>query len=181
MSQEDVSDDAYNAQKEASEQSALPYEWNQTISELDVTIHLPPGIRARDLCVIIKRRKLSVAVKGSEPIVDGTLFADVKEEDSTWSVSDGILNLHFEKVSQAAWWPCVVEGAPKIDTKRIVPENSKLSDLDGETRAMVEKMMFDNRQKEMGQPTSEQIKQQETLSKIQSANPNMDLSNVQMQ
>lgn len=88
MSQEDVSDDAYNAQKEASEQSALPYEWNQTISELDVTIHLPPGIRARDLCVIIKRRKLSVAVKGSEPIVDGTLFADVKEEDSTWSVCE---------------------------------------------------------------------------------------------
>ena len=72
-----------------------------------------------------------------------------------------MLNVHFEKVSQAAWWPCVVEGAPKIDTKRIVPENSKLSDLDGETRAMVEKMMFDNRQKEMGQPTSDQLKQQE--------------------
>ncbi|TIA87822.1 hypothetical protein E3P99_02958 [Wallemia hederae] len=174
-------EDSYDAAKEAQEQAALPYKWTQTIADLDVTIDLPQGIRARDLSVVIKRRKLSVAIKNGEVIVDGTLFNDIKEEDSTWSVSDGILSIHFEKVSQAAWWPCVVEGAPKIDTKRIVPDNSKLSDLDGETRAMVEKMMFDNRQKEMGQPTSDQLKQQEMLSKIQSANPDMDLSKVQMQ
>jgi len=173
--------DAEARAKEAEEQSKLPYQWKQELSDIDVTVPLPKGTRARDLVVKIMKKKLSAGLKGQEPILEGELFNEIKVEESTWTVEDqSALLIHLEKINQMQWWEHVLTHHPKIDTRKITPGNSKLSDLDGETRGMVEKMMYDNQQKQMGKPTSDEQKKMEALKKFQAAHPEMDFSNAKI-
>ncbi|KAJ3238516.1 hypothetical protein HDU81_007612 [Chytriomyces hyalinus] len=169
-------------EKEEAEQNALPYKWKQTLQEVEIRIVVGKGVKGRDLDIQIKKDFLRVAFKNKkdEPIVEGTLCKPVKLEDSTWTIDNGEVLINLEKVNGMEWWKNVVTHHPEVDTTKIQPENSKLSDLDGETRSMVEKMMFDQRQKAAGLPSSEEMKKQEILKKFQAQHPEMDFSNAKM-
>jgi CS domain len=64
----------------------LPYSWKQTLPDVDVVVPVPKGTRARDLVVVIKKKQLSIGLKGKDPIMAGDLCQDVKVEESTWTL-----------------------------------------------------------------------------------------------
>eukprot|EP00930_Biecheleria_cincta_P055885 TRINITY_DN42136_c0_g1_i1.p1 TRINITY_DN42136_c0_g1~~TRINITY_DN42136_c0_g1_i1.p1 ORF type:complete len:333 (+),score=109.26 TRINITY_DN42136_c0_g1_i1:143-1141(+) len=157
------------------------YTWTQTLGALEVFVPVPPGTKAKQVVCDIGLEKLKVGIKGQELILDSKLHSKVKPDDSMWTLVDNkIVQITMEKHDNMKWWNCVCEGDATIDTKKIVPENSKLSDLDGETRQTVEKMMYDQRQKQLGLPTSDQEKQHELLAKFKAAHPEMDFSKAKI-
>ncbi len=49
---------------------ALPYKWRQTLVDVDVSVKVPKGSRAKDLVVEIKKKSLKVGLKGQPLIID---------------------------------------------------------------------------------------------------------------
>jgi hypothetical protein len=118
------------------------YVWTQTLQEAHVTFPVPDGTLSKQVAVEIRSNSLKVGLKGQEWITDGHLHKRIKVEDSFWTLEDGNrICIYLQKENQMEWWKCIIQGDPEIDTKKVQPENSKLSDLDGDTRQTVEKMM----------------------------------------
>lgn len=163
------------------------YSWSQTLTEVTVSFALPKGTTAKAMTVEYSNNPLSVNVglKGAPPLLKGPLYRRIKADDCTYTLEDvksggRLLTLVLFKENGFEWWPCVAEGQPIIDVSKIEPENSKLSDLDADTRKTVEKMMFDQRQKAMGLPTSDETVKANTLKAFMAAHPEMDFSNAKI-
>ena len=119
----------------------------------------------------------------------GPLPHPIDTSESSWTLETTPhppgkeISLHLDKINKVNWWPHVVTSAPAIDVTKITPESSKLSDLDGPTRAMVEKMMVEQREKEAGAAAgvnSEEAKKREILERFQEQHPEMDFSKAQI-
>ena len=163
------------------------YRWTQSLQDVQVFVPVPKGTKAKMLKVQMLKQKLIVHVAGAESaVVDGELHKPIKIEDSTWSIEDNpsddnrLVSIFLTKMNQMEWWSRVIVGDPEINTQKVEPENSKLSDLDGDTRQTVEKMMYDQRQKAAGLPTADEQSKQDMLKKFMQAHPEMDFSKAKI-
>ena len=154
------------------------YHWEQTIT--DVTIHapVPAGTRARDVVCTISRSHLTLKLKGSsEPIVDADYPCDarngqevwerVKAGDSYWNLGEAhgehCVSVYLEK-ERESWWKSAVHGHEEIDTTK-VDSTKDMWDYDDETQGHIRKIMFDQHQKRLGKPTSDDMKNEDMLRK----------------
>ena len=159
------------------------YLWHQSLSEVTCYIPIPDGVKGSHLDVKTGNLDFKVSYKGKpnqEPLVVGKWHKKIISGETIWTIekegASSKLCVIVEKHEKQNWWKCLLEGDIEIDTAKVEPENSKLSDLDGETRQTVEKMMFDQQQKQLGKPTSEETEKQDKLKQFMAAHPEMDFS-----
>jgi hypothetical protein len=156
------------------------YWFVQTLGDFTLNVFIPDNVKAKSLDVVYTTKRLKVAVKGETPIIDGELPEKIAAEETLWTIDtiegQRVLQITFDKADKMKWWDCAIVGDEKINTKKIEPENSKLSDLDGDTRQTVEKMMYDQQQKQKGLPSSDEQEKKNKLNSFMAAHPEMDFS-----
>ena len=134
------------------------YSWSQTVSELDIQIPLPSGTKAKNVNVLIKSTHLRVAVVKPDQewiLIDGDLPYKVLTESSMWLVESGSIHVSLDK-AQERMWGCVIEGEKEIDLTKVEALRD-MSELDSESQAAVNRVIFDQHQKMQGKPQSHEL------------------------
>lgn len=88
-------------------------------------------------------------------VIDGTFSKPHRMDDATWWIDDKkTLTVQLVKIKRSEWWMNVLVGGKELKWEQIQPEHpTYVEDLDGDTQALVKKMMFDNQQRQRGLPT----------------------------
>jgi len=102
------------------------YKWRQTQSHVEIYVPLPDGMPARKAVVTLRPRYLSIELD-ERPVLRGELTREVKVDESTWYVQDGVLEVVLLKRSRRGnyadgqtnadtFWKSVVKGAAERET-----------------------------------------------------------------
>ena len=159
------------------------YIWTQVLKEVTMNIFIPKDVPSRNIKVNVTVTHLRITI-GGKAFIEGEFFDRIKPDDHIWTIDtlEGkrVIVLTFDKFEGQTWWKCPLKGDPEINTKKVEPENSQLSDLDSETRPVVEKMMIDQRRKAAGLPSLEEEKNRDMLKDFMAKHPEMDFSKAKI-
>lgn len=103
-----ITPDMLQAQKATGENEQ--YKWRQTDDEVEVTfkVELQKG-DVKLVKVTFARQRLKVVVKG-ETLIDEGLYGPTHADESTWTLSEGVLQVNLAKAGEDEWPELVVKG-----------------------------------------------------------------------
>ncbi|XP_026725183.1 nudC domain-containing protein 3 [Trichoplusia ni] len=144
------------------------YSWSQNIMELDVCVRLPRDISsAKELRVTINSGDICVARRNGDAILKDTLPYRIRPADSFWSISEGKLLMHLEKV-QERWWNRFLNSEETLDLDKI-DCSRPLDELPEDHVAKVRELQWNQERKMQGLPTSDEIRNMDILKKAWNA------------
>ncbi|PNW79853.1 hypothetical protein CHLRE_08g369400v5 [Chlamydomonas reinhardtii] len=86
------------------------YEWDQSFSEVNIYVPVPPGVTGKQLFVDIETRHLRFGIKSTPAYLDSDLFAAVKVSESFWTLEDGVLHVSLTKLEEGEPWRSAIAG-----------------------------------------------------------------------
>lgn len=86
------------------------YEWDQSLSEVNIYVEVPQGVRAKQLTVSIKPQHLSVGIKDLPAYLDKELGGLVRVSESLWTLEDGVLHIQLAKAQADTTWASAIAG-----------------------------------------------------------------------
>lgn len=143
------------------------YTWSQSITDVDIRIKIPKYIvKGRDVKVEIDKKHIKVSHKTDSgswlQVVNDDLPWEINKEESMWTlVPKEHVHINLEK-REERWWESVLTSEEKISVRKI-DASRPMTDLDEEAQAKIAEMMYNEQQKRMGKPTSQEQKVQDIL------------------
>ncbi|KAG2482136.1 hypothetical protein HYH03_018922 [Edaphochlamys debaryana] len=104
------------------------YEWDQSFSEVNIYVEVPPGVTGKHLFVEITTKHLRFGIKPNPPYMDTDLAGAVKVSESFWTLEDGTLHLTLTKLEEGEPWRSALAGhdldpgVQQADTQRLLLE-----------------------------------------------------------
>ncbi|XP_014233110.1 nudC domain-containing protein 3 [Trichogramma pretiosum] len=135
------------------------YSWSQTIGDIDCLVKVPETIKkSKQVKVDIKADSLLIKLCSDagqwDTHFEGKFSFNIRHNDSFWCLEPGkTINLHLSK-GQERWWENMLESEPKIELSKI-DCSRPMDDMTEGEQMKIEELMWNQRQKELGLPTSE--------------------------
>ncbi|XP_044758628.1 nudC domain-containing protein 3 [Coccinella septempunctata] len=161
-----TSNNLFDPSKSYNGASFEKYSWSQLYNEVDLFLKLPENVKSRDLIVQSTSKNICVKLKDGTVLLSGDLCQFCKL-DPIWSIDNGELQVHFEKVKEI-WWDRFLTSEPKLDISKI-DCTKPMEDLPDDAQAKIQELQWNQEQKRLGLPTSDEIKNLNTLKKAWNA------------
>jgi len=84
---------------------SLNYNWKETSSTVEVFYPLPDGIAANSITISFTSKTCNITLKNksTEPLLNLELKGYILTDDSTWTCSNGLVEITMEKRDNTSW------------------------------------------------------------------------------